>query len=67
MSLNQATKNTLNALYSSMDKDELDESLNLLMDEALKREWEGIGKNESVLPTTTLASVNSEPIDKLAS
>lgn len=46
-----------------MDKDELNESLDLLMDEALKREWE---LNESVLPTSTLVSVNSEPIDKLA-
>ncbi|MCK4240856.1 MAG: hypothetical protein KAX30_04480 [Candidatus Atribacteria bacterium] len=63
MSLNAATTNTLKALYSSMDKDELNESLDLLMDEALKREWE---LNESVLPTSTLVSVNSEPIDKLA-
>lgn len=42
MSLNQATINTLKALYSSMDKDELDEALNLLMDEALKREWKDL-------------------------
>ena len=42
MSLNAATTNTLKALYSSMDKDELDESLDLLMDEALKREWKDL-------------------------
>ena len=40
MVLNAATINTLNALFSSMDKDELDEALDLLMDEALKRDWE---------------------------
>ena len=38
--LNQATINTLNSLFSSMDKPELDEALDMLIEEALKREWE---------------------------
>ena len=59
MSLNQPTINTLNALYSSMDKDELDEALDLLMDEALKREWEDINPI-----TSTPVSDSSEPMDK---
>ena len=38
--LNQATINTLNSLFSSMDKSELDEALDLLWDEAIRREWD---------------------------
>ena len=38
--LTQIQINTLNALLSAMDKDELDEALDMLMDEAFKREWE---------------------------
>ena len=37
--LNQATKITLNALLSPMDKPELDEVLDMLLEEAFKREW----------------------------
>ena len=38
--LNQPTKNTLNALFSSMDKQELDEALDMLLDEALRKNWD---------------------------
>ena len=40
MKLNQPTINTLKALFDSMDTSELNEALDLLMDEAFKREWD---------------------------
>ena len=42
MTLNQSTINTLNALFAGMDKQELDDVLDLLMDEAVKRDWEDL-------------------------
>ena len=46
--LNQATINTLNSLFSSMDKPELDEALDMLLEEAFKREWEHLIVKEGV-------------------
>jgi len=40
MPLTQIQINSLNALFSAMDKDELDEVLDMLLDEAFRREWE---------------------------
>ena len=34
--------NSLKAMFAPMDKDELCEALDLLFDEALKRDWPGI-------------------------
>ena len=50
MTLNDATSNTLQALFSSMDKPELDESLNLLMDESLKRDWVEVFREGEINP-----------------
>jgi len=38
--LTQIQINTLNALFSAMDKSELDEVLDMLLEEAFRREWE---------------------------
>jgi len=57
--LNQATINTLTALFSSMDKNELDEALEMLLGEAFKRDW-----NEINPITPTLESDSSEPKEK---
>lgn len=40
MTLNQATINTLNALFSSMDAQEFDNALDMLLDEALRKNWD---------------------------
>ena len=57
MTLNAATSNTLKALFSSMDKPELDESLKLLLDESLKRDWKELWaeviKDSEINPVTT--------------
>ena len=40
MPLTQIQINSLNALFSAMDKPELDEVLDMLLEEAFRREWE---------------------------
>ena len=40
MHLNQATINTLKDLFDSMDTSELDEALEMLLEEAFKRDWD---------------------------
>ena len=47
--LNEATENTLKALFVSMDEEELEEALDLLMDESYKRSvelWEKLGSEK---------------------
>jgi len=49
--LNEATENTLKALFVSMDEEELEEALDLLMDESYKRSvelWEKLGSDEQL-------------------
>jgi hypothetical protein len=53
--LTQIQKKTLNALFNSMDKSELDETLDMLLEEGFKRDW------EINLITPTLESDSSEP------
>ena len=38
--LTQIQINTLNALFSAMDTNELDEALDMLLEEGFRREWE---------------------------
>ena len=40
MPLTQIQINSLKSLFEPMDKPELDEALDMLIDEALKRKWE---------------------------
>lgn len=47
MTLNIATIHTLKALFDSMDKDELDEALEMLLEEAFKRDWSEIEEEQN--------------------
>ena len=49
MTLNQPTKNTLDALFSLMDKQELDEALDLLLKETFKKDWKLINPITSTI------------------
>ena len=40
--LTDIQRNSLKAMFAPMDRDELSEALDLLFDEALKRDWPGI-------------------------
>ena len=48
MPLTQIQINTLNALFSAMDKPELDEALDMLLEEGFKRDWEPLMVKEGV-------------------
>ena len=55
MPLTQIQINTLKALLEPMDKNELDEALDMLLEEAIKRNWE---ENPTTNGTSRNASNN---------
>jgi len=44
--LTQIQINTLNALFDSMDIDELNEVIDMIFEEALKRDWDEIKEKQ---------------------